>query len=39
MRARCYPFDMETHRFYGRNVKVCESICLSWYTVNMVSIY
>ena len=29
MRARCYPFDMETHRFYGRNVKVCESICLS----------
>ena len=23
MRARCYPFDMERHRFWGRNVKVC----------------
>ena len=22
MRARCYPFDMEHHRFRGRNVKV-----------------
>ena len=22
MRARCYPFDMERHRFRGRNVKV-----------------
>ena len=25
MRARCYPFNMErsSHRFWGRNVKVC----------------
>ena len=22
MRARCFPFDMENHRFYGKNVKV-----------------
>jgi hypothetical protein len=29
MLAQCYPFEMETHRFYGRNVKVCESIYLS----------
>jgi hypothetical protein len=39
MRVRCCPFDMETQRFYGRNVKVCESIYLSRYTVNMFSIY
>ena len=23
MRARCYPFDMDEHRFRGKNVKVC----------------
>ena len=23
MRARCYPFNMERHRFRGRNVKEC----------------
>ena len=28
MRARCYPFNMENHRFRGRNVKVCT---YSWY--------
>ena len=22
MRARCYPFDMEEHRFRGKNIKV-----------------
>ena len=22
MRARCFPFNMENHRFYGKNVKV-----------------
>ena len=24
MRARCYPFNMEEHRFYGKNVKVLQ---------------
>ena len=28
MRARCYPFDMEHHRFRGINVKVCT---YTWY--------
>ena len=28
MRARCYPFNMENHRFQGRNVKVCT---YTWY--------
>ena len=28
MRARCYPFNMENHRFWGRNVKVCT---YTWY--------
>ena len=28
MRARCYPFNMENHRFRGRNVKVCT---YTWY--------
>ena len=28
MRARCYPFNMERHRFRGRNVKVCT---YTWY--------
>ena len=28
MRARCYPFNMERHRFWGRNVKVCT---YTWY--------
>ena len=28
MRARCYPFNLENHRFWGRNVKVCT---YSWY--------
>jgi hypothetical protein len=28
MRARCYPFDMERHRFRGRNVKV---YTYTWY--------
>ena len=23
MRARCYPFNMDRHRFRGKNVKVC----------------
>ncbi len=23
MRARCYPFDMDEHRFHDKNVKVC----------------
>ena len=36
MRARCYPFNMERHRFRGRNVKVCtyydiHSICIVYY--------
>jgi hypothetical protein len=22
MRARCFPFDMEGHRFHGKNIKV-----------------
>ena len=22
-RARCYPFNMDQHRFHGKNVKVC----------------
>jgi len=25
MRARCFPFNMEKHRFYGKNVKVMQS--------------
>ena len=29
MRARCYPFNMERHRFRGRNVKVCTYTCIS----------
>ena len=28
MRARCYPFNMERHRFRGINVKVCT---YTWY--------
>jgi hypothetical protein len=28
MRARCYPFNLENHRFRGRNVKVCT---YTWY--------
>ena len=28
MCARCYPFNMERHRFRGRNVKVCT---YTWY--------
>jgi hypothetical protein len=23
MRARCYPLNMDQHRFRGKNVKVC----------------
>ena len=23
MRARCYPFNMDDHRFHDKNVKVC----------------
>ena len=29
MQAQCFPFNMETHLFYGRNVKVCQSNYLS----------
>ena len=28
MCARCYPFNMERHRFWGRNVKICT---YTWY--------
>jgi hypothetical protein len=28
MRARCYPFDVEQHRFHGLNVKVCSYLLL-----------
>jgi hypothetical protein len=24
MRARCYPFDMDDHRFHGKNIKVVQ---------------
>jgi hypothetical protein len=24
MRARCYPFNMQGHRFHGKNIKVCQ---------------
>jgi hypothetical protein len=33
MRARCFPFNMEKHRFYGKNVKVCR------HSTHMQSIY
>jgi hypothetical protein len=23
MRARCYPFNMDHHRFHDKNIKVC----------------
>jgi hypothetical protein len=36
MRSRCYPFNMERHRFRRRNVKVCtyydiHGICIVYY--------
>ncbi len=44
MRARCYPFNMEHHRFRGRNVKVGTYTwymsCISYvYNNNMPCIY
>jgi hypothetical protein len=33
MRLRCYPFNMEKHRFHGKNGKVCP------YSIHMKSIY
>ena len=36
MRARCYPFNMERHRFRGRNVKVCT---YTWYMYCILHVY
>ena len=36
MRARCYPFNMESHRFRGRNVKVCT---YTWYMYCILHVY
>ena len=38
MRARCYPFDMDQHRFRGKNVKVCGAY-LEQAQSNMTCIY
>ena len=36
MRARCYPFDMDRHRFRGKNVKVC---ACTWYMYCISIVY
>ncbi len=36
MCAQCYPFNMERHRFRGRNVKVCT---YTWYMYCILHVY
>jgi hypothetical protein len=36
MRARCYPFDMDHHRFRGKHVKVC---ACTWYMYCISIVY
>ena len=45
MRARCYPFDMDDHRFHGKNIKVVQlkfmyiHTYISVYTYQIYGIY
>ena len=36
MPARCYPFNMDRHRFWGKNVKVCSC---TWYMYCISIVY
>ena len=40
MRARCYPFDLEDHRFHGKNIKVFQSfLCIYWNIIYLCCVY